>query len=66
MAEKKIKNLGYIGVGGQKGYVFDISGVIPTIPATTYKDAQKILIEVRNDKQAADNSRTVRGRERRK
>jgi len=66
MAEKKIKNLGYIGVGGQKGYVFDISGVIPTILATTYKDAQKILIEVRNDKQAADNSRTVRGRERRK
>ena len=40
-----IKILGHIGVGGQKGYIYDISGVISCLPASQWKDPYKIVVE---------------------
>lgn len=34
----KIIRLGHKGTGGQKGWIYSIKGVAPTIPATSYKD----------------------------
>ena len=45
-SEKQIINYGYIGVGGQKGYVYGIDGIIPCLPATQYKDPYKIILSV--------------------
>lgn len=43
---KEIINYGYIGVGGQKGYVYGVNGICNTLPATQYKDPTKILLSV--------------------
>ena len=40
----RIKVLAHIGVGGQKGYVFDPDGICPTLPATQWKDPTKVLL----------------------
>lgn len=42
--EIKLIILGHIGVGGQKGYLFDSLGLCAALPASQYKDATKILI----------------------
>ena len=47
--DKEIINYGYIGVGGQKGFVYGVDGICNTLPATQYKDATKILIKVKNE-----------------
>ena len=44
----RIKKIAHIGVGGQKGFVYDSSGSSPTLPATQYKDPTK-FIEVKED-----------------
>lgn len=53
---KEIINYGYIGVGGQKGYVYGVNGICNTLPATQYKDPTKILIKVRNERNQTDNA----------
>lgn len=47
---KEIKAIFHVGVGGQKGWVFDISGTCPCLPASQYKDATKILVRRKNEK----------------
>lgn len=42
---KWIKVLGTLGVGGQKGLVYEPSGLCPCICATTYKDPIKVTIK---------------------
>ena len=41
----QLKILGHIGVGGQKGYIYDISGVISCLPASQWKDPCKIVVK---------------------
>ena len=43
MVSLKLKFLGELGVGGERGYVFDKSGLCPSESATQYKDAIKVL-----------------------
>ena len=43
--ETKIIKLFHVGVGGEKGWVFSEDGVMGTIPASCYKDPQKILVD---------------------
>lgn len=43
--EKKIKPLGHLGVGGQKGWVFDSNGISRCLAATDYKDPTKIVVD---------------------
>ena len=38
-----INEIGHLGVGGQKGYVYKTNGITPCLPATQYKDPTKIL-----------------------
>lgn len=40
---KKLKLLGNLGVGGERGDVFSMNGICPSQSATQYKDAIKIL-----------------------
>lgn len=40
---KKLKLLGNLGVGGERGDVFSTNGICPSQSATQYKDAIKIL-----------------------
>ena len=41
--ENKIMALGHLGVGGQKGWVFDVNGISRCLAATDYKDPTKII-----------------------
>lgn len=41
---KKLKLLGNLGVGGERGDVFSPKGICPSQSATQYKDAIKILV----------------------
>ena len=41
---KKLKLLGNLGVGGERGDVFSINSVCPSQSATQYKDAIKVLV----------------------
>ena len=41
--DKSIK-VGHMGVGGQKGWVYDTDGVADCLPATQYKDPTKIVV----------------------
>lgn len=43
--EKKIKPLGHLGVGRQKGWVFDSNGISRCLAATDYKDPTKIVVD---------------------
>ena len=45
----KIIRLGHKGTGGQKGWIYSIKGVAPTIPATSYKDPPLIVLEGNNN-----------------
>lgn len=49
--DNKVISLAHIGVGGQKGYVYDINGICPCLPATQYKDPAKFVwrVEKQND-----------------
>lgn len=38
-----INTMGNLGVGGQKGFVYDPDGIAPCLPATQYKDPCKII-----------------------
>ena len=42
----KILRLIHRGSGGQQGWIYSIEGLMSTIPASTYKDPPKILIDV--------------------
>lgn len=46
----RIIKLGHIGLGGEKGWIYSIKGLFPTIPATTYKDPIKFIIKRSKDK----------------
>lgn len=47
----KIIKLCHIGIGGQKGWVYSVDGIVGALPASQYKDPTKILIDVaRRDK----------------
>lgn len=48
--EQKIIKLAHIGVGGQKGWILDIDGIVGALPATQYKDPTKIIVtyEIKN------------------
>ena len=39
----KTITLGHIGVGGQKGWVYSLNGISPTVPASTWKDPIKFI-----------------------
>ena len=43
-SNKKLRLLGNLGVGGERGDVFSINGICPSQSATQYKDAIKILV----------------------
>lgn len=43
--EKKIIRLIHRGSGGQQGWIYSTDGLISTIPASTYKDPPKIVIQ---------------------
>lgn len=45
-----------IGVGGERGLIFDCCGISPTLSATQYKDPVKVVIGVQN------NGRTLKSR----
>ena len=38
-----------IGVGGQRGLIYDSHGIAPTLSATQYKDSTKVLVYERNN-----------------
>ena len=42
--EKKAKILCDLGVGGERGRVFSVDGIIGALSATDWKDAEKILV----------------------
>ena len=42
--ENKIRALGHLGVGGQKGWVFDVNGISRCLAATDYKDPTKVML----------------------
>lgn len=42
--KSEIKRITHMGVGGQKGWVYSIDGIMGTLPASQYKDPPKILI----------------------
>lgn len=42
--ENKIMALGHLGVGGQKGWVFDVNGISRCLAATDYKDPTKVML----------------------
>lgn len=54
---KKLKLLGNLGVGGERGDVFSTSGVCPSQSATQHKDAIKIILSISeiSTKVASDN-----------
>ena len=54
---KKLKLLGNLGVGGERGDVFSINGICPSQSATQYKDAIKIILSTSETltKVASDN-----------
>lgn len=54
---KKLKLLGNLGVGGERGDVFSINGICPSQSATQYKDAIKIILSTSeiSTKVASDN-----------
>ena len=58
--DSKIKILGHIGVGGQKGYIYDTLGVISCLPASQWKDPCKIVVE-NPDRRMISNDRLKRG-----
>lgn len=41
----RIITLADLGVGGERGVVFDVNGVCPTQSATQYKDAIKVVVD---------------------
>lgn len=41
---KKLKLLGNLGVGGERGDVFSMNSICPSQSATQHKDAIKILV----------------------
>lgn len=43
--DNKINALGHLGVGGQKGWVFDTQGISRCLAATDYKDPTKIVVD---------------------
>lgn len=43
----KIIVLGHIGVGGQKGYLFNPNGLCAALPASQFKDPTKVLIKTK-------------------
>ena len=43
IVEPCIKQVGHLGVGGQKGRFFSINGIAPCLTATDYKDPVKIV-----------------------
>ena len=45
-SNKKLRFLGNLGVGGERGDVFSTNGICPSQSATQYKDAIKILLFV--------------------
>lgn len=47
----KIIRLVHKGTGGQKGWIYSIKGVAPTIPATSYKDPPLIVLEGKENEQ---------------
>lgn len=44
LLSKELIVLGHVGVGGQKGFLYEIHGVAPCLPASQYKDPTKILV----------------------
>ena len=54
---KKLKLLGNLGVGGERGDVFSVNGICPSQSATQYKDAIKIILSISeiSTKVASDN-----------
>ena len=41
--EDRIKTIGHLGTGGQKGWVFNVNGISRCLAATDYKDPTKII-----------------------
>ena len=41
--ENRIKTIGHLGTGGQKGWVFNVNGISRCLAATDYKDPTKII-----------------------
>lgn len=41
--ENRIKTIGHLGTGGQKGWVFNVNGISRCLAATDYKDPTKIV-----------------------
>ena len=42
--EFKVNIVAHIGVGGQKGYIYNVTGICPCLPATQYKDPCKVIL----------------------
>lgn len=47
--DNKINALGHLGVGGQKGWVFDTQGISRCLAATDYKDPTKVVVKEEED-----------------
>ena len=43
--DTSIKRLIHRGTGGQQGWVYSIHGIMPTLPASAFKDPPKIVVE---------------------
>ena len=41
--ETRVEIVAHIGVGGQKGFIYKVTGICPCLPATQYKDPCKVL-----------------------
>lgn len=44
MQENGIIRLAHRGTGGQQGWIYDIDGILLTIPSSCYKDPPKIVV----------------------
>lgn len=44
-SKNEIEVLTDLGVGGQRGRVFNPNGIIGALSATDYKDAEKVLVK---------------------
>jgi len=45
----RVISLIHRGTGGQKGWIYSARGIVPTIPATSYKDPPKVLIKMNKE-----------------
>ena len=58
----KIIRLVHKGTGGQKGWIYSIKGVAPTIPATSYKDPLIVLEGKENEQKQYYSNREYKER----